>query len=127
MRLLRNDNSWLPGQRTKIAWDQTTGLHSFSSVDRWGQSDHSKYHIKNRELSPKRQNPGDRMTQSHLPGTGRGAIEAVSRMLQVLQHQLLPAFSNENAGFFVFQEDALYGVSRKCEQIWNRKTDVTIL
>lgn len=49
------------------------------------------------------------MTQSHLPGTGRGAIEAVSRMLQVLQHQLLPAFSNENAGFFVFQEDALYG------------------
>ena len=27
-------------------------------------------------MFPKRQNPGDRMTQSHLPRTGRGVVEA---------------------------------------------------
>ena len=39
------------------------------------------------------------MTQSHLPGTGRGVIEAVVKMLPV-QHLKNSAFSNEKQGFF---------------------------
>jgi hypothetical protein len=51
----------------------------------------TKY-CKKKYKSPKRQNPGNRMTQSHLPRTGRGVTEAVITV-RVCARLLLPAFS----------------------------------
>jgi len=53
-------------------------------------------------LSPKRQNPGDRMTQSHLPRTGRGVVEAPGKVSHTAILDFEPAFSKEEAGFFAF-------------------------
>jgi len=49
-------------------------------------------------LSPKWQNPGNWMTQSHLPRTGRGVVEAVHEDV-AMQYRIKPALSQELAGF----------------------------